>query len=411
MKRYIIFGVICALAAMTLTAQRKAKAPEAAQLLADGQEALMLYDTEALDNVIDTWEAALKRTKKPAPAELTTLKQRALTMRNMLERVEQITIVDSFAVDTAQFFKHYRLAADAGRIDGTASMTSFTPPSANERFFTVADTAGRLSIMHAGVLDDGSDDIAEVVDLQMAPSSNTAYPFMLTDGTTFYFANDAGDADALGGYDIYMTRRDAATGQFLQPVNMGMPYNSPANDYMLALDDVTGLGWWATDRNAEDGTLTIYVFERGDGTRRNYDPGNPDIANLAFISSVAATQPEGYDARQRLDDLSTQLSAPQRHAVDGGAFSLSLGNGRVLRSLNQFASPEARRMMAQWLNDAQALKSAEAKIARMRTAYAEGNVTLGTDIARAEQALATARTALLNSRNAIIRTENQAAIH
>ena len=82
---------------------------------------------------------------------------------------------------------------------------------------------------------------------------------MLSDGSTLYFAAEGDIENALGGLDIYMTRRDE-TGAFFSPTNVGMPYNSPYNDYMMAIDDAAGLGWWATDRNAPDGMVTVYIF-------------------------------------------------------------------------------------------------------------------------------------------------------
>ncbi|MFR3186749.1 MAG: hypothetical protein ACLTOV_01045 [Phocaeicola sp.] len=41
---------------------------------------------------------------------------------------------------------------------------------------------------------------------------------------------------------------------------MGMPFNSPYNDYMYALDDFNNLGWFATDRFQPEGKVCIYVF-------------------------------------------------------------------------------------------------------------------------------------------------------
>ena len=51
--------------------------------------------------------------------------------------------------------------------------------------------------------------------------SETAYPFMLADGLTFYFAGKG--EESIGGYDIFMTRYDAHNNSFLKPENIGMP--------------------------------------------------------------------------------------------------------------------------------------------------------------------------------------------
>ena len=56
---------------------------------------------------------------------------------------------------------------------------------------------------------------------------------MLSDGLTLYFA--AQGPESIGGYDIFMTTYDAAEGRFLKPENIGMPFNSTANDYAWLL--------------------------------------------------------------------------------------------------------------------------------------------------------------------------------
>ena len=83
----------------------------------------------------------------------------------------------------------------------------------------------------------------------------------MPDGVTLYFANNG--ENSLGGYDIFMTRRSDGDGEgkeYFQPQNVGMPYNSPFNDFMMAIDEASGLGWWATDRNQIPGKVTVYVF-------------------------------------------------------------------------------------------------------------------------------------------------------
>lgn len=44
-------------------------------------------------------------------------------------------------------------------------------------------------------------------------------------------------------------------------MNAGIPFNSAADDYMLAIDEENGVGWWATDRHfLPDDQITLYVY-------------------------------------------------------------------------------------------------------------------------------------------------------
>ncbi|MDD5185401.1 MAG: hypothetical protein PHS84_09100 [Paludibacter sp.] len=88
--------------------------------------------------------------------------------------------------------------------------------------------------------------------------ANENYPFLLLDGITLYFASDG--ENSIGGYDLFITRYTPATNSFLKPENIGMPFNSPANDYMMVVDEQRKLGWFATDRNQPAGKVMIYTF-------------------------------------------------------------------------------------------------------------------------------------------------------
>ena len=66
---------------------------------------------------------------------------------------------------------------------------------------------------------------------------------------------------------------------------------------MLVVDEYAGLGYWATDRNAGDGDVTVFTFIPAFDARVNYSADRPDISDLAYITSVKATWPEGFDAR------------------------------------------------------------------------------------------------------------------
>ncbi|MDE6081303.1 MAG: hypothetical protein K2F70_03435, partial [Muribaculaceae bacterium] len=127
----------------------------------------------------------------------------------------------------------------------------------------------------------------------------------MNDGVTLYFANDG--ENSIGGYDIFITRRNDE-GKFFQPQNLGMPYNSPYNDYMLAIDEQNGVCWWATDRNKIPGKVTIYTFIPSE-MRVNYEVDDPDLASYARIDSYKKTWAEGKDYTKLLNRISKRMEA------------------------------------------------------------------------------------------------------
>ena len=96
MKKILIFCILAVSAGAAIAAAPKkgARKPAAnAETLArEGQDAVLSYDLEGLENVIESWEKILK--KDAEPAALRSLRNRSIAISNMLGRVEKITILD-----------------------------------------------------------------------------------------------------------------------------------------------------------------------------------------------------------------------------------------------------------------------------------------------------------------------------
>lgn len=369
-------------------------------MLERANEALMEYDTEALDQILTEWEEQ----GDSESAELQSMRNRLLAMTNMLGRVERIAIVDSVTVDNAKLFDQYIISADAGILGGDPDLTSYTPAAGREVFYTEHDSLGFRRLMHAEILDDGTRQNATVVDLGFGPGSDIAYPFMMPDGATLYFAADTDGENALGGFDIYMTRRDEQ-GKWLEPTNVGMPYNSPGNDYLMVIDEATGIGLFATDRNAGDGQVTVYTYIPNE-TRVNYDADTEGITDLAFITDIAATQPEG--------GVAPRVTRSEHNAaagMTGGAsllqFRLPMGNGKVYTQLSDFKSGNARRLMQEYLSEQEQFDKWIARLADLRAAYGKGDKSVRESILALEKKIVNDRRVLINRRNAVIRAENK----
>lgn len=369
--------------------------------------ALDAYRLDDASEALDTWEAKLKKNKKQAPDELGEMQSRLIMMRNMLERVEKIEIIDSLVVDADDFFTHYRLSRSAGHLvpaaeAGTdAATVVYRPENNGELIWAEADTTGTLRLMSAQILDDGTTDSPRHLDDELAGGGNADYPFLMSDGMTLYFAAD-GD-NSLGGYDIFLTRRN--DDGFFQPQNIGMPYNSPYDDYMLAIDESTGIGWWATDRNRIPGKVTIYVYITSP-TRVNVDVDDPALAGLARISSIAATQTPGKDysaLRERIAAI-----GDGRHSARTGqaAFEIALGNGRIARSLDDFSNARARKAMEELLANRAEREKTAAELEKLRDRYRAGDRSTAARIEELEDMTLYLDSAMPTLRNKVVRLEN-----
>lgn len=382
--------------------------------------ALHDYDTDSADDYLDDLNTRLaKAKKKTQPSKFAKeLQRRSIAIKNMLDRVEKIVIVDSIDVDANSFFKAYKLSAEAGRVcdisdlpakvNGSDQSTAFVPAGGREMFWSARDSAKVLTLMHAGVLDDGTVEAPSRLSENIAPGVDAAFPFMMADGQTLYYAAK-GDG-SIGGYDIFMTRRDD-DGTYLDGSNLGMPYNSPYNDYLLAIDETTGLGWWATDRSAAPGHVTIFVFIPNE-TRVNYDPDTENLGDLALVRSISATQPDGFDKAAALSPLNNLTEGSASTAGDR-EFTLSMGNGKVYTRLADFRNDNARREMQTLIKEQAALDNDLARLASLRRQYKQAGPSkatqsqLATQIKTLESSTAEARRRLTSRRNTVIRLETK----
>ena len=203
--------------------------------------------------------------------------------QNMLSHVEKILVVDSINVAKDAFLDSYRLRPSTGSLltgeevenllqgIGKPSMfagqpsTGFTNEYKDYLIWAQPDTTGYLRLAESVRLINGKWDAPHFTSTLLnfgmempedsAVNSNAAFPFMADDGQSLYFAAD--NDKSLGGYDIFLSRKDPSEGKYLIPLNLGMPFNSAYDDYMMVLDRQTGVGWWATDRNQLEDEVTI----------------------------------------------------------------------------------------------------------------------------------------------------------
>lgn len=377
-----------------LTTAENRGVADAALALAD-LEARAYRPDEAVEH-LDEYERLLRKNKRAVPDDLEERRSRLVTMENMLSRVEKIAVIDSMAVDADEFFRAYRLSPESGRFVSGATARlpqaemAFMPQNNTEIIYSQPDSAGTFTLYSADILDDGTLDRARPLQGEnLGGGGNAEYPFMLSDGLTLYYANDG--EESLGGYDIFMTRRDG-DGGFLQPQNIGMPYNSPDDDYLLAIDETTGAGWWATDRNHIPGKVTIYVFVPSD-TRVNVDSDDPNLTALARLDDISLTQTPGTDysaVRERIAAAAT--SSADNIRPTASAFELPIGSTTVIyRNLSDFKSPQARQLMAKAIDTRARINSITAKLSALREAYRGGDRSSAISITNLEEELDRAR--------------------
>lgn len=259
------------------------------------------YDLAEARSLLAAYRKSLRSGKKVVAEDLSdTLEDEIERAEGMLDRVQNIEIIDSVDVDAEDFFRRYPLSSAAGRVGGSEMLPKGFPSddlttvelteSGNKMVWSAPDSDGGYRLYWSSPLYGGEWEAPQLMGDDLGAGGDAIYPYLMPDGITLYFSAD--NEDSLGGYDIFLSR--STDDEFLQPANVGMPFNSPYNDYFLIIDEYTGAGFFATDRNRHPGKVTIYTFIPQD-LRVNVDIDNPNLASLARLDNIGLTHKPGAD--------------------------------------------------------------------------------------------------------------------
>lgn len=288
-------------------------------------------------------------------------------------------------------------------VNAADSTAVYMTEDASVLIYAAPDKSGRLRLMETYLLSDGSYAPPAALRGELG-EGDINWGWLAPDGITLYYSARGND-DSLGGYDIYMTRRE--DGEFLLPQSLGMPYNSAANDLLYVIDEERGLGYWATDRNAAPGKVTLYTFIPSE-LRRNYPPDTPSLASLALLTDYRSTLTPGKDYTQAEASLrQARLSHDDNvRKRDTHAWALEIPGVGIITSLHQLRSPQARELMAELLDLEADARVSAARLASLRRAYGRGNTEVASEILDAEARADSDRDTLMKLRNEVIRAES-----
>ncbi len=154
----------------------------------------------------------------------------------------------------------------------------------------------------------------------LGPMVNTKYdddsPFIDFNGRSLYFSSKG--HKGMGGFDIFRTEYDSAAGDWMEPINLGYPINTPDNDIYFVSTNNGNRGYYASVR--EDGmgytdiymvTIPEYQGERVDALEKKKNGGSLDDAELN-VSIDKVAEDEMNQVNTILDADSDELGTEQQ---------------------------------------------------------------------------------------------------
>ncbi len=215
----------------------------------------------------------------------------------MLPFTEKILVADSVILDKRVMLDNIPMPKNLGVIttfgrffntkenpDGIVYRNEF----ADRCYVSMPDTAGYMHLYSIDKIGEKWDKPKLISDFN-EDFTDISYPFMSDDGVTLIFAGKG--KKSIGGYDLFRTIFDHEEGKFMEPENMGLPYNSTGNDYVFISDDIDSLCWLLSDRNMEEGKVCMYNIVKGNvrNTYKDSEVSKELLLRLAGISSIKDT--------------------------------------------------------------------------------------------------------------------------
>jgi hypothetical protein len=189
------------------------------------------------------------------------------------------------------------------------------------------------------------------------------------DGITMYFASKG--YGSIGGYDLFVTRYNLNTNTFLAPEQLGMPFNSLANDYMMIIDESKELGWFATDRNQPEDKVCVYLFILAE-SKKIVNIEDPELLRIrALLSFVSSTWKEGADYSDliKLAHKSDNKKDNQREKE----FTFIVNDNMVYQTLDEIKNDGTKVLYSEYLKMIKQVDVLQKKLDDLRDAYTKGN--------------------------------------
>lgn len=144
------------------------------------------------------------------------------------------------------------------------------------------------------------------------------YSIVSEDGKSMYFSS-AG-LYGMGGYDIYVSYWDEKASEWGAPVNMGVPFSSPYDDFLYMDTEDGRYSLFASNRGCPADSINVYVLE--------YDsmPIRTAVVDIAYVKKLMELEPQ-----EEASGLQENNSAAMPENEDTERYTGKMAEVRALR--------------------------------------------------------------------------------
>ena len=334
MKRvfFTIYILLTGIFAFPSEAYARTDVPDSLIFLGDSLH--MQYDFE---KALDEYEKALEILEKEDSLKTLPLKDKILLSengRNMSGFAYSPYVVAKHRFSLDDFFLYYPLQERSWRqvpnqLDSVASRLSkavYVPEDSRKIYFSSEDEDGIRNI-YVTEYQDTVWTRPMLLNEHLVSPADEIYPMVSSDGRTLYFASEG--LYGVGGYDIYMSEWSDEDKDWSVPVNMGFPYSSPADDFLLVNTDDGRYTFFASNRECSADSVWVYVLE--------FDnmPVRKAVEDPLQLRELSLLEPSLYSAMPEEKEVSTDIP----ESVDTRKYMEKMAEVRALRdSLSSYST-------------------------------------------------------------------------
>ena len=225
-------------------------------------------------------------------------------------------------------------------LDSLEGFPLYAPKGADVIYFSAADRAGTRSLFITEDLD-SLWRAPRLVEETLVSTGSEIFPMLSPDGKTLYFASDG--LFGMGGYDLYASTWDEESLSWGEPVNLGFPFSSPGDDFLL-MDTPDGkYTLFASNRDCSKDSVYVYVLDYEKVRPRNPVRSHEELVRIASLrpvedpsridngSAVSGDVPDNANTRlymRKNEEARALRDSIYRHQKALDALRLSLSQAR-----------------------------------------------------------------------------------
>ncbi len=278
--------------------------------------------------------------------------------QNAVEHVCDYIILDSLSLPEESFVQQFRLGPESGRfVSSIGGEICFISSLGDYQLRAEGDTIYESRLLN-------NQDWEEWHPLNIPLDGPKSYPYLRSDGETLIFA--AKNDNGLGGWDLYSTSRAADNTDWYAPERLPMPLNSPFDDIALGIDETHQVGWWATNRNAAPGWVTVYLY-KADDEAGYLEGAQPERGRLV---SLAQSWRDSAGYADLVNECLASRPAQRKKTYN---VNIPITDDLVHHSEADFSSPKAMEAYTLSLSISERLSTVRKELDDLRVRYHEAS--------------------------------------